>query len=141
MLTLAFTCHRGFFWGVLSSAFPDFSRERGGQGLTASLYSWLLHCQLCGSRSTAGTCSPMAQWLKNRPTGPETWVRSLGQEDPWRRKGMVTHSSILAWRIPWTEEPGGVQSMGLQRLRHNSVTNFIHIYKIYMKAPNRCHVI
>ena len=44
----------------------------------------------------------------------ETWVQSLGQEDPLE-KGMATYSSILAWRIPWTEEPGGLQSMGLQK--------------------------
>ena len=47
-----------------------------------------------------------------------TWVRSLGQEDP-REKGMATHSSILAWRIPWTEEPGGLQSLGLQRVKYD----------------------
>ena len=47
---------------------------------------------------------------------------SLGQEDSLE-KGMATHSSILVWRIPWTEEPGGLQSTGLQRLRHNSATN------------------
>ena len=52
----------------------------------------------------------------------DTWVRSLGQEDPLE-KGMTTHSSILAWRIPWTEEPGGLQSEGLQRVRHNWATN------------------
>ena len=52
----------------------------------------------------------------------ETWVQSLGQEDPLE-KGMVTHPSILAWRIPRTEEPGGLQSMGLQRVRHNWATN------------------
>ena len=46
----------------------------------------------------------------------ELWVRSLGWEDPLE-EGMATHSSILAWRIPWTEEPGGLQSMGLQRVR------------------------
>ena len=45
------------------------------------------------------------------------WVRSLGQEDPLE-KGMATHSSILAWEIPWREEPGWLQSMGLQRVRH-----------------------
>ena len=45
----------------------------------------------------------------------ETWVQSLGQED-FLQKGMAAHSSILAWRIPWTEEPGGLQSMGLQRV-------------------------
>ena len=47
----------------------------------------------------------------------ETWVRSLGGKIPWRRK-WPTHSSILAWKIPWTHEPGGLQSMGLQRVRH-----------------------
>ena len=50
----------------------------------------------------------MAQSVKSRPTVQETQIRSLGWEDPWRRKGMATHSGILAWRIPWTEEPGGV---------------------------------
>ena len=48
----------------------------------------------------------------------ETWVPSLGQEDPLE-EGTATHSSILAWRIPWTEEPGGLQSMGSQRVRHD----------------------
>ena len=55
--------------------------------------------------------SPMAQWVKNRPVMLEIWVRSLGQEDPLE-KGTATHSSLLAWRIPWTEEPGGLQTMG-----------------------------
>ena len=58
-------------------------------------------------------------WLrgkkKNLPAMKETWVCSLGQEDPLQEK-MVTHSSILAWEIPWIEEPGGLQSMGLQEL-------------------------
>ena len=57
--------------------------------------------------------SLMAQTVKNLPARQETPVRSLGWEDPLE-KGMATHSSILAWRIPWTEEPGGLQSMGLQ---------------------------
>ena len=48
----------------------------------------------------------------------ETLVRSLGQEDPLK-EGMATHSSVLAWRIPWTEEPGGLQSVGLQRVEHS----------------------
>ena len=53
----------------------------------------------------------MAQLVKNPLAVRETWVLSLGQEDPLE-KGMATHSSVLAWRIPWTEEPGGLQSMG-----------------------------
>ena len=53
----------------------------------------------------------MAQTVKNLPTVRETWVQSLSQEDRLE-EGMATHSSILAWGIPWTEEPGGLQSVG-----------------------------
>ena len=61
----------------------------------------------------------MAQRLKRLPAIQETWVRSLGQEDPLEKE-MATHSSILAWRILWTEEPGGwLQSTGLQRVGHD----------------------
>ena len=56
--------------------------------------------------------------VKNQPAIQETQVQSLGQEDPLE-KGMATHFNILAWRIPWTEEPGGLQTMGSQRVRHN----------------------
>ena len=56
--------------------------------------------------------------IKDPPAMREAWVRFLGWEDPLE-KGMATHSSILAWRIPRTEEPGGLQSMGLQRVGHN----------------------
>ena len=60
----------------------------------------------------------MALVVKNLPAVQETWVRSLGREDPLEEE-MTTHSSILAWRIPWTEEPGGLQSMGSQRVGHD----------------------
>ena len=60
----------------------------------------------------------MAQMVKNLPTIQETWVQSLGQEDPLEEE-VATHSSILAWKILWTEEPGGLQSMGSQRVGHN----------------------
>ena len=69
--------------------------------------------------------SLVAQMAKNLPVMQETWIRSLGWEDTLK-KGMVNHSSILAWRIPWTEEPGRLQSMESQRVRHNQVTNTIH---------------
>ena len=59
----------------------------------------------------------MVQTVKNLPAMQETQVQSLGQEDPLEKE-MVTHSSILAWSIPRTEEPGGLQSMGSQRVRH-----------------------
>ena len=60
----------------------------------------------------------MAQRLKRLPGMRETQVRSLGQEDPLEKE-MATHSSTLAWRIPWSEEPGGLQSMGSQRVRRD----------------------
>jgi len=60
----------------------------------------------------------VAQTVKNLPAMQETWVQSLGQEDPLE-KGKATHSSILTWRIPWTEEPGGLQSMESQRVGHD----------------------
>ena len=60
----------------------------------------------------------MAQTVKNLLAMKETWVQSLGQED-LLEKGMATRSNILAWRIPWTEEPGGLQSMGLRRVGHD----------------------
>ena len=66
----------------------------------------------------------MAQWVKNLPAmqeTQETLVWSLGQEDPLE-EGMATHSSMLAWEIPWTEKPGGLQSVGLQRVGHSWVS-------------------
>ena len=56
--------------------------------------------------------------IKNLSAMWEAWVQLLGWEDPLE-EGMATHSSILAWRTPWTEEPGGLQSIGLQRVRHD----------------------
>ena len=66
--------------------------------------------------------SLVAQRLKRLPAVRETWVRSLGREDPLEKE-MATHSSTIAWEIPWTEEPGGLQSTGSQkRVRHNLAT-------------------
>ena len=68
--------------------------------------------------------SLVAQMVKNLPEMQEIQVQSLGQEDPLQ-KGTATYSSILAWRIPWTEEPGGPQPMGLQRVRHDRATDTV----------------
>ena len=65
--------------------------------------------------------SLVAQWVKRLPTMRETWVQSLGREDPLEKE-VATHSSTLAWRIPWTEKPGRLQSMGSQRVGHDWVT-------------------
>ena len=64
--------------------------------------------------------------MKNLPAMQEMQVQTLGQEDPLE-KGMATHSSILAWKIPWTEECGRLQSMGLQRVGHDCISDFFKL--------------
>ena len=66
--------------------------------------------------------SLVAQMVKHLPAMWGTWVQSLGQEDPLEKE-MAAHSSIAAWKIPWTEEPGRLQSMGSHRVRHDSATS------------------
>ena len=73
--------------------------------------------QFCGAQPSLWT-SLVAQMVKNLPAMQETWVWSLGGDDTLE-KGMATHSCILAWRIPWTEEPGGLQSVGSQRVSYD----------------------
>ena len=68
--------------------------------------------------SELSLASVVAQVVKNLPAMQETWVPSLGSEDPLE-EDMATHASIVAWRIPWREEPGGLHSMGSQRVGHN----------------------
>ena len=74
---------------------------------------WLGYTYICIYKA-----SLVAQLVKSLPAIQETWVQSLGREDPLKKE-MATHSSILACRIPWTEEPGGLQSIGSQRVGHN----------------------
>ena len=89
-----------------SSSIPRSGRSHG-EGISYPLqYSW---------------ASLVTQMVKTLPAMQETWFWSLDWEDPLE-KGTATHSSILAWRIPWTKEPGTLQSMGLQRVRHDWVT-------------------
>ena len=71
---------------------------------------------------------------KNSPVMRETWDQSLGQEDSLE-KGMATHSCILAWRIPWTGEPDGLQSVGAQRVRHDLATNTFKLLFNYHLLP------
>ena len=77
----------------------------------------------------------VAQTVKNLPAMQETWVQSLGQEDPLETE-MATHSSILAWKIPWTEETGALQSMGLQRVRHDWATELTEVLTRWEKLTN-----
>ena len=77
-----------------------------------------IHTHIFDYTHTYIWASLVAQTVKNLPAMWQTRVQSTGQEDPLEKE-MATHSSILAWRIPWTEEPGWIQSMGLQRVRHD----------------------
>ena len=86
-----------------------------------SLHTWINanpKNNIIRSRFKNVWASLVAQMVKILPAMKETWVQPLGGEDPLE-EGMATHSSILAWRIPWTEEPGGLQSVGSQRVRHD----------------------
>ena len=84
-------------------------------------YDWFYYLANC-IRTLQLPCplwaSLVAQRIKHLPVMQETWVRSLGQEDPLEKE-MTTHSSTLAWKIPWTEKPGRQQSMGSQRVGHD----------------------
>ena len=90
---------------------PDTGRSTSSRATRQRRQAGLL---VTGKRVAMSGASLVAQMEKNPPTIQETQVRSLDREDPLE-KGMATHSSILAWRIPWTEEPGGPQSMGSQK--------------------------
>ena len=91
--------------------------------LTSALTLTLEHTSHCKADSL------VSQMVKSLPAVRETWVRSLGQEDPLKKE-MATHSSTIAWKIPWAEEPGRLQSMGQQRVGHDCATNdtFCAIY-------------
>ena len=81
--------------------------------------------------------SLVTQIMNNLPAMQETRFWSLGQEDPLK-KGVATHSSILAWRIPWTEEPGGLLSMELQRVRYAWATNTLSVMEILTRKSGYC---
>ena len=81
---------------------------------------------------------PHSSEVKNVPAMQETWVQSLGGEDPLE-EGMATHSSIPAWRVPWTEEPGGLRSKGPQRVGHNRVTERVEV--AYTHVSKYCRTV
>ena len=96
-------------------------------------WPWLRAFSLTGRGNLLYLGFLVAQMVENLPGMQEIWVQSLGQEDPLE-KGMVTHSSILSRRIPWTEEPGGLQSMGLQRTGHDWATFTHSLFCIYVRC-------
>ena len=101
---------------------PNFSSDTGHTifaFMSLSLFLWKIELII---GSSLGWASQVAQMVKNLPAVQKTWVQSQRQEDTLEEE-MATHSSIiLAWRIPWTVEPGGLRSVGLQRVSHNWAT-------------------
>ena len=106
---------------LVSSLYPQQHTHLNVSCRTVELIS-ILFCPLLYPRVKNRTNIYVAQTVKNLPAAQETWVQSLVWENPLE-KGMAIHSNILAWRIQWTEEPGGLQSMVLQRVRHVWATN------------------
>ena len=105
-----------------TASYLSFYRHKKNAGSCLECISvlWKLNQSINDNYILKNYASLVAQSIKNLPAGQETRVRSLGQEDPLEK---ATHSIFLAWKIPWTEEPGGLQSTGLQRVRHDWVTN------------------
>ena len=96
----------------------------------------LIHTQV----SALSRVSLVAQTVKCPPAMRETWLWSLGQEGPLEKE-TATHSSILAWKIPWTEKPGGLQSMGLQKVGHDWETSLFLITEIQCLIPGSVRTI
>ena len=108
-------------WGFFQSLPPTPSNLPHFQAIfIRSLLLWFIFQNFNWNHTVWGA-SLIAQLVKNLPAMQETRVRLLGQEDPLEKE-MATHSSILAWRVPWTEESGRLQSVGSQRARHNWAT-------------------
>ena len=99
--------------------------------LESALILWILIPWILIPSFPFDWASLVAQLAKNLRAMKKSWVRSLGQEDPLEKE-MATHSSTLAWRTPWTEEPGRVHSIGSQGARHNWETNF-HFHFSYLQ--------
>ena len=108
-------------WINLNFSFLEFY-SKNSKGFWIETSSHFIHSKLFIIRYTFSWASLVPQRLKRLPSVWETGVRSLGWEDPLEKE-MVTHSGILAWRIPWTEEPGRLQSTGSQRIGHDWVTS------------------
>ena len=117
-------------WTCLQSRNRDTDTEdkcmdtKGGSGVGwLGRWNWHIYTSL------------VAQRVKRLPAMQQTWVQSLGWKDPLEKE-METHSSILAWRIPWTEKPGRLQSMGSQRVRHDWVTSLTHSHIKQVTSEN-----
>ena len=128
-------CRYVHLWHILDSTckwsfFKNLCLRKLKQGLCINLEGWGREGDGREVQEGMDICVPMAdswasfvaQSVKKLPAVQKTWVRSLGWKDPLEKE-MATYSSILTWKISWTEEPGGLQSMGLQSIRYNWATD------------------
>ena len=104
---------------LVSRIYKGLLQIQGWRGSNPVIFWWTKTLYRRGY--TNSKASLVAQLVKNLPAMQKTWVRSLGQEDPLEKE-VATHSSILAWRIPWTEKTGRLQCMGSQKVGHDWVT-------------------
>ena len=109
------SCTAGRFFTIWEANI-NFSSRNSLQNLVKEFKALCFGFVVGAHRKTWGF--PGGAEVKSPPANAGDWVRFLGWEDPLEKE-MATHSSILAWRIPWTEEPGGLQSTGSQRVRHD----------------------
>ena len=132
------------FWNAAGSSLAGAPPSRLGRSSVALNSARILHSSFWSSfpflTSSLSTQQPdsraalVAQLVKNLPDVQETWVWSLGWEDPLEKR-MATHCSILSWRIPWRQEPGGLQFMGSQRVRDDWMTNSLTLGSKRREAP------
>ena len=123
-------------WEMLRGSLVNCSERYLREGVTGILVSWM-SMYLLRPHTWSITCAYLSEWLplwlrwqRIFLQCQETWVWILGQKGPLDKQ-METHSSILIWEIPWTEEPGGIQSVGLPRVRSNWVTNTFSSHQTY----------
>ena len=131
-LTRDQTCTPALEGDVLPAGSPEKSL-RECSCTSGSYDTWIRqNCSRISRSSLKGQAPLVAQTVKNLPAMQETWVWSLGRKDPLE-KGMATYSSVLAWRIPWTEESGSLQSIGSQRVELDWGTNTFVKWIILLK--------
>ena len=114
---------QAYSWKVVGNSIWKFQRGANGHQRRFWVGTWIMGYPRISRGLPVIRASLVAQMVKYLPAMRETWIQFLGQEDPLEKE-MAIHSSTLAWKTPWTEEPDRLQSMGSQRLGHNWATSF-----------------
>ena len=121
---------QAYSWKVVGNSIWKFQRGANGHQRRFWVGTWIMGYPRISRGLPVIRASLVAQMVKYLPAMRETWIQFLGQEDPLEKE-MAIHSSTLAWKTPWTEEPGRLQSMGLRRVRHDWAT-----FTFYVLLPS-----